>query len=106
MSHNQRLVVQLLSRVQLFLTPWTAAGQASLSLTVSQSFLKLMSTESVMPSRHHILCHILLTTAFPGIRSCPVSQPFASGGQSIGTVFMWLLLLFRTNYHLVPQLKT
>ena len=48
--------VQLLSRVQLFATPWTAACQASLSITNSQSLLKLMSIESVMPSSHLILC--------------------------------------------------
>ena len=48
--------VQLLSRVQLFVTPWTAARQASLSITNSQSLLELMSIESVMPSNHLILC--------------------------------------------------
>ena len=48
--------VQLLSRVQLFETPWSAARQASLSITNSQSLLKLMSIESVMPSNHLILC--------------------------------------------------
>ena len=52
--------VQLLSRVQLFATPWTAAYQASLSVTNSWSLLKLMSIESVMPSNHLILCHPLL----------------------------------------------
>ena len=48
--------VQLLSHVQLFATPWTAACQASLSITNSWSFLKLMSFESVMSSNHLILC--------------------------------------------------
>ena len=48
------------SRVQLFATPWTAACQASLSITNSRSLLKLMSTESVMPSNYLILCHPLL----------------------------------------------
>ena len=48
------------SRVQFFATPWTAACQASLSITNSQSLLKLMSIESVMPSNHLILCHPLL----------------------------------------------
>ena len=48
------------SRVQLFATPWTAARQASLSITNCQSLLKLMSTESVMPSNRLILCHPLL----------------------------------------------
>ena len=52
--------VQLLSCVQLFATPWTAARQASLSITNSQSSLKLMSIESVMPSNHLILCRLLL----------------------------------------------
>jgi len=61
--------VQLLSHVQLFVTPWTAARQASLSITNSQSSLKLMSTESVMPSNHLILCHplLLLPSIFPSI---------------------------------------
>ena len=52
--------VQLLSRVRLFVTPWTAALQASLSITNSQSLPKLMSIESVMPSSHLILCRPLL----------------------------------------------
>ena len=52
--------VQSLSHVQLFATPWTAARQASLSITNSWSLLKLMSIESVMPSNHLILCHPLL----------------------------------------------
>ena len=52
--------VQSLSRVRLFETPWTAAHQASLSITNSRSLLKLMSIESVMPSNHLILCHPLL----------------------------------------------
>ena len=62
--------VQLLSHVQLFVTPWTAARQASLSLTISQSLLKLMSIESVMPSIHLILCCplLLLPSIFPIIR--------------------------------------
>ena len=59
--------VQSLSHVQLFVTPWTAACQASLSLTNSWSLLKLMSIESVMPSNHLIiLCHpFLLPQSFP-----------------------------------------
>ena len=52
--------VQSLSQVWLFVTPWTAARQASLSITNSQSLLKPMSIESVMPSNHLILCHRLL----------------------------------------------
>ena len=62
--------VQSLSRVQLFATPWTAARQASLSITNSQSLPKLMSVESVMPSNHLILCRplLLLPSIFPNIR--------------------------------------
>ena len=62
--------VQSLSRVQLFATPWTAACQASLSITNCQSLLKCMSIESVMPSNHPILCHPLLLppSIFPSIR--------------------------------------
>ena len=62
--------VQLLSHVRLFATPWTAARQAFLSITNSQSLLKLMSIESVMPSNHLILCRPLLLppSIFPSIR--------------------------------------
>ena len=62
--------VQSLSRVQLFATPWTATRQASLSITNSQSLLKLMSITSVMPSNHLIFCHPLLLppSIFPSIR--------------------------------------
>ena len=62
--------VQSLSHVQLFATPWTAVCQASLPITNSQSLLKLMSIESVMPSNHLILCHslLLLPAIFPSIR--------------------------------------
>ena len=60
--------VQLLSCVQLFATPWTAASQASLSITNSQSLLKLMSIESVMPSNHLCRPLLLLPSIFPSIR--------------------------------------
>ena len=61
--------VQLLSRVQLFVTPWTAAHQAFLSVTNSRSPPKLMSIESVMPSNHLVLCYpLLLPSIFPSIR--------------------------------------
>ena len=62
--------VQLLSCVRLFATLWTAAHQASLSIANSQSLLKLMSIESVMPSNHLILCCplLLLPSTFPSIR--------------------------------------
>ena len=59
-STYQFSLVQSLSRVQLFVTPWTAASQASMSITNSWSLLKLMSIELVMPSNHLILCHPLL----------------------------------------------
>ena len=63
-------VVQSLNCVWLFATPWTAAHQGSLSFTISQSLLKLMSTESVMPSNHLILCRplLLLPSIFSSIR--------------------------------------
>ena len=62
--------VQSLSCVQLFATPWTAARQASLSITISQSLLKVMSIKSVMPSSHFILCRplLLLPSIFPSVR--------------------------------------
>ena len=62
--------VQSLSHVRLFATPWTAARQASLSITNSQSLLKLMSIKLVMPSNHLILCRplLLLSSIFPNIR--------------------------------------
>ena len=62
-------VVHSLSRVRLFVTPWAAARQASLSFTVSLNLLRLMSIESVMPSNRFILCHLLLfPSVFPSIR--------------------------------------
>ena len=61
--------VWLLSHVQLFVTPWIAAHQASLSISNSQRLRKLMSTETVMPSNHLILCrHLLPPSVFPSIR--------------------------------------
>ena len=84
-SHFQFSSVQSLSCVPLFVTTWTAARQASLSITNSQSLLKLMYIESVMPHNHLILCHPLLPPSiFPSIRVIQMSQFFASGGQSIG----------------------
>ena len=79
------LFYQSLSHVQLFATPWTAACQASLSFTITQSLVKPMSIESVMPSNHLILCHpfLLLPSVFPRVFS-RVSWLFASCGQSIG----------------------
>ena len=63
------VIVQLLSRVCLFATPWTAACQVSLSFTLSQTLLKLRSIESVMRSNNLILCHpYLLPSIFPSIK--------------------------------------
>ena len=74
-----------LSHVQLFPTPWTAASQASLSITNSWRLLKFMSIELVMPSNHLILCHpLLLPSIFPSRRVFSNEQFFASGGQRIG----------------------
>ena len=100
------VAVQLLSDVRVFVTPWTAARQASLSITNSRSSLTLMSIYSVMPSNHLILCHslLLLPSVFPSIRIFPnelaphirwywisalalvfpMRQFFTSGSQSIG----------------------
>ena len=70
LKHVDHSSVQSLSYAQLFATPWTAASQASLSITNSQSLLKLMSIESVIPSKHLILCRplLLLSSTFPSIR--------------------------------------
>ena len=78
--------VQLLSRVWLFVTPWTAACQASLSITNSQSLLKLMSITSVMPFNHLILCRPFSSCLqpFPASGFFPINRFFTSGGQSIG----------------------
>ena len=78
--------VQSLSHVRLFATPWISAHQASLSITNSQSSLRLTSIESVMPSSHLILrCPLLLLPPIPPTsESFPMSQLFAWGGQSTG----------------------
>ena len=70
--------VQSLSRVRLFVTPWITACQASLSITNSQSLLKPMSIESVMPSNHLTLCHplLLLSSIFPSIRVFSTESAF------------------------------
>ena len=67
---KEDVVVESFSHVQLYLTPWTAAYQAPLSFTVSQSLLKLVSIELVMPSNHLVLCHplLLLPSIFPSLR--------------------------------------
>ena len=70
LMNNQFSSVQSLRHVQLFVAPWTAACQASLSITNSRSLLKLMSIELLMPSNHHILCCplLLLSSIFTSIR--------------------------------------
>ena len=80
------LLVQSLSCVQLFATPWIRARQASLSITNSQNSPKLICIKSVMPSSHLILCHpiLLLPPVPPASESFPMSQLFTWGGQSTG----------------------
>ena len=86
---------QLLSLIQLFATPWTAAHQASLSLTISLSLLTLVSIESVMPSNHLIPCCLFSShlQSFPASGSFQMSQFFASGGQMIGASALASVLL-------------
>ena len=89
--------VQSPSHVWLFLTPWTAPHQASLSLTISQSLLRFMPIESVMPSNHLICCHPLSLSSFPASGSFPMSQLSASGGQSIGVSVSTSVLSMNTQ---------
>ena len=92
--------IQLLSRVQLFETPWTVARQASLLFAISQSLLKLMSKESMMPSKHLTLCHqLFLPSIFPSIRVfTSESKLFSSSDQSIGASAStdWLQLIINS----------
>ena len=78
--------VHLLSRVRLFVTPWTAARQASLSITNSRSLLKLMSIELVMPTNHpsSVVPFSSYLQSFPASGSFPMNQFFASDGQGTG----------------------
>ena len=89
--------VQSLSLVQLFTTPWTAASQTFPSITNSQSLIKLMSIQSVMPSSHLILfCPlILLPSIFPCIRVFSSESVLASAGQSITAEGDWSLEIKR-----------
>ena len=88
--------VQPLSHVPLFVTPWIAAHQDSLSITNSWSLLKLMSIESMMPSNHliSVITFSSCIQSFPASGSFPVSQFFASGGQSIGVSDMFSIAVF------------
>ena len=83
------MVVRLLSCVQLFATPWTAACQVSLPFTISRNLLKLRSTESVMPSNHLVLCRplLFLPSIFPSIRV------FSKMVGSTQQIFEWRSLL-------------
>ena len=98
--------VQLFSHIRPFMTPWTAARQASLSITNSQSLPKLMSTESVMPSNHLILCRpfLLLPSIFPIIRvfssesALHIRRPMSDGDKTEGS----LKLDFKSE----PQMRT
>ena len=103
------VVVQLFIRVWLFATPWTAACQPSLSFTISQSLLKLMSSESVVPSNYLILCHPLLLppSIFPSIRvfyesALPIRWPkYWSFNFSLSPSNDYLgLISFRINWSL------
>ena len=95
-------LVLSLSRIWLLAIPWAAARQASLSITNSQSLLKLMSIQSVMPSNHFILCHpLLLPSILPSISVLSNESVLHIRWQSIGvsdsaSVLQWL---FRTDFH-------
>ena len=92
--HEVLVVVHSLRHAQLLENAWTAARQASLSFTISRSLLKLVSIESVMPSKHLILCRpLLLSSVYPSIRVFSNEKRlFASGGQSIGaSASAWVL---------------
>ena len=96
------VVVQSLSCIQLFATPWTVACQASLSLTISQSLPRFMSFESVMLSNHFILCYSLLSPSiFPSIRICfnesvlPIRWPKYQKLQLQHQSFQWV---FRVDF--------
>ena len=86
LSTQHIVVVQLLSCVCHFVTPWTAAHQTPLFSTISWSSLKFMSIELVMLSNHLILCHpfFFYCQSFPASGSFPVNQLFTLGGQSNG----------------------
>ena len=74
-------VIQLLSRVRRFVTPWTTACQVSLSFTISWSLLKLMSIDSVMPFNHLILCNLLLLPSIQKTQHQGLFQWFGSSHQ-------------------------
>ena len=98
--HHVVVIVQSLSHVQLFVTPYTFAYQASMSFTISWKLLKLMSIESVMPPNHCIFCHLLLLlpSTFPRIRVFSNESGLTSGGQSIGASTSASVLLMNIQY--------
>ena len=91
--------VQSLSCVRLFTTPWTAAHQASLSITNSRSLLRLTSIELVMSTNHFILCHpfSFCLQSFPASGSFQLSQLYASYGQSFGVSVLASVLPMNTQ---------
>ena len=100
-------VVQSLSRVWLFATLWSASCQASLSFTISWSFLKLVCTKLMMPSKHLILCHplLLLLSIFPSIRvfSHELSGRHWKSHHTFPRVFLLKELFTNSeNIHLIP----
>ena len=106
MAYWSFVVVQLLSCVQLIETPWTAAHQASLSITNSQILFKLISVELVITSNHLILCHplFLLPSIFLASGSFPMNQFFASGGKILELQlqyqsFQWIFRLISFRIH-------
>ena len=94
--------VQWLSCVQLFVTPWTIARQASLSITNSQSLLKLMSIELVMPSNHLILCcHLLLLPSiFPSIRGIVQASLDFLNWEEVGNKFNFRHIEFWITFNI------
>ena len=95
----QLFVFQLLSRVEFFMTSWTALCRVPLSFTISQNLLRFMSTESLMLSNHLILCLslLLLPSIFLSMRVFPMCPLFESGGQSIGASVSTLVLPMNTS---------
>ena len=95
---QQQQQQQSLSCVQFFVTPWTAACHASLSITSPWSLLKIMSIELMMPSNYLILCRplLVLPSILPIIRSFPMIQFFASGGQKY---WSFILSISPSNEH-------
>ena len=110
--YNSSVVaVQLLSCVRLFVTPWTAASQVSLSFTVSWSLFKLMLIESVMPSNHLVLCNPLLPSVFPSIRffsselALHIRRPKYWGFSMSPCSEYSGLISFRTDWYDLPAVQ-